>query len=150
MGKYTSYSNAVQHNQVRLFSQQTPPAEYQETHSPFLREKMEQGQGYNDAIANKLISFLRFITTCKTCNLKDLSDVFLNSNTLVCLSLSTGTRLRWFSIATSSPFGKKIHYHFCDSTHGWTNDVVELQSTPDNSNLQGKSKKGPSYWEFEL
>ena len=38
---------------------------------------------------------------------KILSDVFLNSNTLVCLSLSTGTRLRWRSIATSSPFRKK-------------------------------------------
>jgi len=24
-----------------------------------------------------------------------------------------------------------------------------IQSTPDNSNLQGKSKKGSSYWEFE-
>ena len=43
----------------------------------------------------------------------------LNSNTLVCLSLSTETRLRWRSIATSSPFRKKTHYHFYDSTHGW-------------------------------
>ena len=51
---------------------------------------------------------------------------FFNSNTLVCLSLSTGTRLRWRSIATSSPFRKKTHYHFYDSTHGWTNDVVEI------------------------
>ena len=57
MGKYTSYSNAVQNNQVRLFSQQTPQAEYQETRSPFLRQKMEQGQRYNDAIPNELISF---------------------------------------------------------------------------------------------
>ena len=44
----------------RLFSQQTPPAEYQEKRSPFLREKREQGQRserYNDAIPNELISF---------------------------------------------------------------------------------------------
>ena len=60
MGKYTSYSKAVQDNQVRLFSQETPPAEYQETRSPFLRQKMEQKR-YNDAIPNELISFLRFI-----------------------------------------------------------------------------------------
>ena len=40
-----------------LFSQQTPPAEYQETRSPFLREKVEQGQRYYDAIPNELISF---------------------------------------------------------------------------------------------
>ena len=26
----------------------------------------------------------------------------------------------------------------------------EIQSTPDNLNLQGKLKKGSSYWEFEL
>lgn len=57
----TRHSNAVQHNQVRLFSQQTPPFEYQETRSPFLREKMEKGQRYYDAIPNELISFLRFI-----------------------------------------------------------------------------------------
>ena len=63
---------------------------------------------------------------------KILSDVFLNSNTLVCLSLSTGTRLRWRSIATSSPFRKKTHHHFYDSTHGWhgwtvwTNNAVEI------------------------
>ena len=61
MGKYTSYSNAVQNNQVRLFSQQTPPAKYQETRSLFLRQKMEQGQRYNDAVPSELISFLRFI-----------------------------------------------------------------------------------------
>jgi len=61
MGKYTSYSNAIQNNQVRLFSQQTPPAEYQEKRSPFLREKREEGQRYNDAIPNELISFQRFI-----------------------------------------------------------------------------------------
>ena len=30
------------------------------------------------------------------------------------------------------------------------NFICELQSTPDNSNLQGKSKKGLSYREFEL
>ena len=59
MGKYTSYSNAVQNNQVRLFSQHTPPAEYQETRSPFLRQKMEQGRRYNDAIPNELISFFK-------------------------------------------------------------------------------------------
>ena len=51
---------------------------------------------------------------------------FFNSNTLVCLSLSTGTRLRWRSIATSSPFRKKLTITFIDSTHGWTNDVVEI------------------------
>ena len=39
MGQYTSYCNVVQINHVRVFSQQTPPAEYQETRSPFLREK---------------------------------------------------------------------------------------------------------------
>ena len=61
MGKYTSYNNAVQNNKVRLFSQQTPPAEYQETRSPFFREKVEQGKRYYDAIPNELISFLRFI-----------------------------------------------------------------------------------------
>ena len=27
---------------------------------------------------------------------------------------------------------------------------LKIQSTPDNSNLQGKSKKGSSYQEFEL
>ena len=37
---------------------------------------------------------------------------FFNSNTLVCLSLSTGTRLRWRSIATSSPFRKKLTFSF--------------------------------------
>ena len=57
---------------------------------------------------------------------------FLNSNTLVCLSFSTGTRLRWRLIATSSPFRKKNHTHFYDSSHGWrgwtawTNNVVEI------------------------
>ena len=45
-------------------------------------------------------------------SLKDLPDVFLNSNTLVCLSLSTGTRLRWRSIATTSPFRKKLTITF--------------------------------------
>ena len=56
--------------------------------------------------------------TCKTCNLKDLSDVFLNSNTLVCLSLLTGTPLRlrlprlFGTIATSSPFQKKLTITF--------------------------------------
>ena len=43
-----------------LFSQQTPLAEYQEKHSPFLREKREQGQKterYNDAIPNEFIFF---------------------------------------------------------------------------------------------
>ena len=44
----------------------------------------------------------------------------------MCLSLSIGTQVRWRSIATSSPFRKKTHYHFYDSTHGWTNDVVEI------------------------
>ena len=44
--------------------------------------------------------------------MKDLSDVFFNSNTLVCLSLSTGTRLRWRSIATFSPFRKKLPITF--------------------------------------
>ena len=29
-------------------------------------------------------------------------------------------------------------------------DLILIQSTPDNSNLQGKSKKGSSYREFEL
>ena len=62
-------------------------------------------------------------------NPKNSVRCFLNSNTLVCLSLSTGTRLRWRSIATSSPFRKKTHYHFYDSTHGWTvwtNNVVGI------------------------
>ena len=61
MEKYTSNINAVQKNQVRLFSQQTPPAEYQETRSPFLRQKMEQGQRYNDAILNELMSFFKIL-----------------------------------------------------------------------------------------
>ena len=52
-------------------------------------------------------------------NPKNSVRCFLNSNTLVWLSLSTGTRLRWSSIATSSPFRKKkTRYHFYDSTHG--------------------------------
>ena len=61
MGKYTSYSNAVQNNYVRVFSQQTPPAEYQETCSPFLRDKKGNKEKNYDAIPNELISFLRFI-----------------------------------------------------------------------------------------
>ena len=44
----------------------------------------------------------------------------------MCLPLSTGSRLRWRSITTSSPFRKKTHYHFYDYTHGWTNNVVEI------------------------
>ena len=49
-----------QQSHRRLCCQQTPPAEYQEKRSPFLREKREQGQRserYNDAIPNELISF---------------------------------------------------------------------------------------------
>ena len=52
---------ATRYRTTKLDSQQTPPAEYRETRSPFLRQKMEQGQRYNDAISNELISFLRFI-----------------------------------------------------------------------------------------
>ena len=32
----------------------------------------------------------------------------------------------------------------------WKLFLLVIQSTPDNSNLQGKSKKGSSYREFEL
>ena len=65
-------------------------------------------------------------------NPKNSVRCYLNSNTHVCLSLSTGTRLWRRSIATSSPFRKKTHSHFYDSTHGWhgwtvwTNNAVEI------------------------
>ena len=39
---------------------------------------------------------------------------------------------------------------FCFKFVGEATHELELQSTPDNSNLPGKLKKGSSYREFEL
>ena len=88
----------------------------------------------DDFARRKSFSEKPLIPNWRACSFNPNNSVrcFLNSNTLVCLSFSTGTRLRWRLIATSSPFRKKTHTHFYDSSHGWrgwtvwTNNVVEI------------------------
>ena len=59
MGKYTSYSNAVQNNHLRVFLSRHHQLNIKRHAHHFFVKKREQGRRYTDAIANELISFFK-------------------------------------------------------------------------------------------